>query len=365
MIALLILISLSAVATYIFMQQPQFGRAPSGKRLQRVMKSPNYRDGSFQNLSKTPNITEGTNLAGALWKFLFSPVESKYPSRPFKFLKTDLKSLPANENAYIWMGHSSYYMQIDGKKILVDPVFSGNASPVTFTTKAFAGSDLYAAEDIPELDYLIISHDHWDHLDYETVTKLRPKVKRVITGLGTGEHLEYWGYNPDKIIELDWYESADLGSGYRIYAEPARHFSGRGLKRDQTIWASFLFETPTKKIYIGGDSGYDTHFRRIGEKFGRIDLAILETGQYNEDWRYIHMIPAQQIQAMKDLNAARMIPVHNSKFALALHSWYEPLDLITERNTENLRIITPEIGQKINWEDDGKVYQKWWEKYKN
>ena len=364
MIAILIIIALLVAAVFIFMQQPQFGKAPSGKRLERIQKSPYYKNGAFDNISFTPQLAEDTSMPKVMFRFLFGKNEHAKPLQKFNFTKSDLKNLSPTENVYVWMGHSSYFIQIDGKKILVDPVFSGNASPVSFTTKAFPGTDLYSAEDIPELDYLIITHDHWDHLDYETVKKLNPKVKHVITGLGTGEHLEYWNYEPKKIIELDWGENFDLENGFKVYAETARHFSGRTFKRNQAIWASFVFETPERKIYIGGDSGFDTHFEKIGNKYGGFDLAILENGQYNKDWRYIHMMPKEFLVAAKNLKTKRIIAVHNSKFELALHSWKEPLEKITALNEkENQRLITPKIGEIVHWEDDAKVYEKWWEKY--
>ena len=364
MITLLIIAALFAVAVFIFMQQPQFGKAPSGKRLERIQKSPYYKNGAFDNVSFTPQLAEDASMTKVMFRFLFGKNGHAKPQQNFKFTKTNLKNLNPNQNIYVWMGHSSYFIQIDGKKILVDPVFSGNASPVSFTTKAFDGADLYSAEDIPELDYLIISHDHWDHLDYETVKKLHPKVKQVITGLGTGEHLEYWNYDPKKIIELDWGENFDLGNGFKVYAETARHFSGRTFKRNQAIWASFVFETPKRKIYIGGDSGFDDHFEKIGDKYGGFDLAILENGQYNKDWRYIHMMPEEFLIAAKNLRTKRVIAVHNSKFELALHSWKEPLEKITTLNEkENQRLITPKIGEMVHWEDDAKVYEKWWKKY--
>ena len=360
---LIIFLFLAAItlAVFLFLQHPKFGKAPSGKRLERIKNSPNYRDGQFQNLNLTPQFSEDTFVPKAIWDFIFGKSENLIPAESFHFTKTDLKKLNPNENIYVWMGHSSYFLQIEGKKILIDPVFSGNASPVTFTTKAFAGADLYNTDDIPELDYLIITHDHWDHLDYETVTKLKSKVKKVITGLGTAEHLEYWKYDPSKIIELDWNEYADLGNEFKIYAEPARHFSGRTLAKNKSIWASFVFETPARKIFIGGDSGFDNHFENIGKKHGELDLAILENGQYNKDWPFIHLMPDEFLIAAKNLKAKRIIPVHNSKFALALHDWKEPLEEISILNeTENLRIITPKIGEKIYWEDDSKVYERWW-----
>ena len=262
-LTLVILIATLAIGTYIFMQGKQFGKTPSGKRLERILKSPHYKDGKFQNLNPTPQLAEDTSMPKVLFNFFFSKVENATPKKKFHFTKTDLKNLNPKENFYVWMGHSSYFLQIDGKKILVDPVFSGSVSPLKFTNKAFDGTDIYTTEDIPELDYLVITHDHWDHLDYETVTKLRPKVKQVITGLGTGAHLESWDFEPSKIVELDWFESQDLGNGFKINAEPARHFSGRGFKRNQAIWASFVLETPNSKIYIGGDSGYDNHFKKL------------------------------------------------------------------------------------------------------
>ncbi len=347
----------------MIMNHPKFGKNPSGERLQRILKSPNYRDGSFQNINYTPQLAEDTSIPKIMFRFLFGKSERQIPKQKFNFKKTDLKNINQEENVFIWFGHSSYFIQVDGKRILVDPVFSGNASPFSFLGKAMDGSDLYSADDFPKLDYLIITHDHWDHLDYDTITKLRPKVKQMITGLGTGAHLEHWKYAPSDIIELDWGENFDLGNGFKIYCEISRHFSGRSLKKNKAIWASFLLSTPTQKIYIGGDSGYDDHFKKIGERFGNIDLAILETGQYSADWKYIHMIPAEQLQAMKDLNAKKMIPVHHSKFVLATHPWDEPLKKLTEMNTENLQIITPKIGEQIDWQDESKSYEKWWEDY--
>lgn len=363
-ILLLAFLVLLAAGTSLFLMQSQFGKAPSGKRLERILRSPHYKNDRFDNLNKTPQFAEDTSMPEVMFRLFFGKKENTRPARPFSFTKTDLKALRRDENVFIWMGHSSYFMQIDGLKILVDPVFSGNASPVSFTTKAFAGSDIYTAADIPELDYLVITHDHWDHLDFKTVNELKTKVSNVITGLGTGEHLEYWGFNPNMITELDWGENSVLKNGFKVYCEAARHFSGRGLRRDKAIWASFVFESPTQRIYIGGDSGYDDHFKKIGEKYGSFDLAILENGQYNRDWRYIHFMPGENIRAMKELNAKRMIPVHNSKFALASHPWTEPLDKIMELNTEKLRIITPEIGQKVDWQDDTKAYPRWWDKYR-
>jgi len=270
--------------------------------------------------------------------------------------------LDSNIDVLVWFGHSSYFIQIDGKKILVDPVLSGSASPLSFTTKAFKGSDPYKADDIPEIDYLFITHDHWDHLDYDTIIKLKPKIKKVICPLGLGENLEYWGYNPTIIIEKDWNEKIILDSSFTAYTVPARHFSGRSFQRNKSLWTAFVLHTPTFKFYIGGDGGYDTHFAEIGKTFGEFDLAILENGQYNDKWKYIHMKPEEVLQAAKDLKAKRLLPVHSSKFALALHPWNEPLKRITAANKQiNLPLLTPIIGEQVKLKDSIQFFPEWWE----
>ena len=361
MFSTLFFIFILVTSIYVFLQHPKFGKAPTGKRLERIQKSPHYKKNKFDNLNFTPQFAEDTSVFSVMMRFIFTKNKNLTPNTPLNFPKTDLKDIDPSENLYVWMGHSSYFLQVEGKKILVDPVFSENASPVTFTTKAFSGTTDYKTEDIPDLDYLIITHDHWDHLDYETVKKLIPKVNLVLTALGTGEHLEFWNYDPKKIIELDWSENFDLGGGFKIHAETARHYSGRSFKRSKALWASFIFETPNRKIYIGGDSGYGDHFEKIGKKFGGFDLAILENGQYNMDWRYIHLMPEEFLTAAKDLKAQTIIPVHNSKFALALHDWKEPLEQISTLNQkENLHLITPKIGEKVNWEVHSKLIDKWW-----
>jgi L-ascorbate metabolism protein UlaG (beta-lactamase superfamily) len=260
----------------------------------------------------------------------------------------------------VWFGHSSYFIQVDGKRILVDPIFSGRSSPVKFTTKSYRGSDVYSVSDIPEIDYLFLTHDHWDHLDYETVTQLQPKVKLVITGLGVGAHLEHWGYPESIIRECDWFDELSLDYGFKVNATPARHFSGRSLKRNQVLWMSFVLTTPCMKIYIGGDSGYDNHFAEIGKKFGPIDLAILECGQYDKYWKYIHMHPHEIVQATIDLQAKVLFPVHWAKFALAMHHWTEPITRVTDEcEQRGIPVLHPLIGQKIDLREL-KVCEKWW-----
>jgi len=349
-----------AVGTFYFINRPEFGKMPSGERLERIEKSPNYRDEKFQNLSFTPDLAEGETMLKVLKKFFFEKDKRSKPGSLLPSQKTDLFALKPEENIIVWFGHSSYFMQIDGKKFLVDPVFSGAASPIPATTRSFPGSDVYTAADFPDIDYLFISHDHWDHLDYQSVMQLKPKIKAIITGLGTGEHLEYWGFDPKIIIEKDWNETIDLGNGFIVHTTPGRHFSGRSFTRNKALWMSFVLQTPSRKIFIGGDSGYDTHFAKIGTDFGPFDLAIVECGQYNKSWRNIHLLPEEMITVAKDLKTKVLMPVHWGKFALALHAWDEPVSLITEAaKKENLPLITPMIGEKVNL-DAPKVYESWW-----
>lgn len=354
------IILLLAIATYFFLQSAEFGKLPTGERLERIKKSPNFRDGKFQNLSFTPDLAEGETMLKVLKKFFFEKDKNSKPVNRFPSQKTDLHSLKPDENILVWFGHSSYFIQLDGKKILVDPVFSGAASPIAATTRSFAGSDVYSAADFPEIDYLFISHDHWDHLDYKTVMELKSKVKMIITGLGTGAHLEYWGFDTNKIIEKDWNETINLGNGFVVNTTPGRHFSGRGFTRNQSLWMSFVLQTPSKKIFIGGDSGYDTHFAKIGAEFGPFDLALVECGQYNKSWKNIHLMPEEMILVAKDLKTKVLMPVHWGKFALALHSWNEPISLVTEAaKAANLPLLTPMIGEKVNL-DEVKLSENWW-----
>lgn len=364
---LMILASIIVALTlgvFTFLQSSKFGKHPSGEQLERIRESPHFKDGKFHNLSFTPDFAEGVSYYTILKDFFFNKSERNKPSSTLPSKKTNLLALAPNENVIVWFGHSSYFIQVDGKKILVDPVLSGSASPVKFTTRSFPGSDVYTTDDLPPIDYLFISHDHWDHLDYETVRKLLPKVNKVITGLGTGAHLESWGYKPDMIIEKDWNEEVPLDDGFIVYTTPGRHFSGRGLKRNQSLWMSFVLKTPDFKLFIGGDSGYDSHFKSIGKAHGPFDLAILECGQYNQYWKYIHMMPEEVVQATLDLRAKRLFPVHWAKFSLALHAWDEPIIRVTaEAKSKGVPVMHPMIGEAVNLKNPAPT-TAWWEEVK-
>jgi L-ascorbate metabolism protein UlaG (beta-lactamase superfamily) len=361
MVIILSVVAILAIVIFAFVNQKSFGKLPAGERKERIRSSLNYKDGKFQNQSDTPQLTGDDGFLKMMYKFLFVSHERVTPVDEIPSVKTDLLNLDRNKDILVWFGHSSYFIQIDGKRVLVDPVLSGSASPVSFVNKPFKGTDVYKADDIPDVDYLFISHDHWDHLDYKTVMSLKEKIGTVICGLGVGQHFEYWGFDKSRIIEMDWNEESSLDKGFTVYSLPARHFSGRGLSPNQSLWASFLLETPTMKIYIGGDSGYDTHFSAIGTKFEEIDLAILENGQYDAGWKYIHMMPEEVVQASKDLRAGKLLPVHSAKYALGNHPWDEPLKRVSEANKgTGIHLLTPMIGEVVNLKDSTQQFSEWW-----
>ena len=356
-----IILLLIVLAVYLFMHSPSFGAPLLRERLKKNQDSPNYRHNQFQNKSHTPALSEGSSFLKVLRLFLFDNKAQKIPPVSLPSKKTDLLHLDPGKNMLVWFGHSSYFMQISGKTFLIDPVFSGNASPIRFTTKSFKGTDIYAVKDLPTIDYLMITHDHWDHLDYKTVLQLKPIVRKVITGLGVSDHLESWGYDRKNILEMDWNEQLILTEGFKINSVPARHFSGRGFKRNRTIWISLVLTTPQKKIFIGGDSGYDRHFAETGNQFGPFDLVILENGQYNENWKYIHMTPEETVQAAIDLQAKKLLPVHWAKFSLSLHAWNEPIIRIKkEAGLKNISLLHPKIGEEVDL-DGNMEFDPWWE----
>ncbi|MES2795821.1 MAG: MBL fold metallo-hydrolase [Bacteroidota bacterium] len=352
------IIGLLAISTFGILRLPQFGRKATGTRRSRILNSPNFREGKFQNLSFTPDLNEKYTYWDVFKEFIKKHKDNT-PLIPIPSVKTDLHQLDFSKNQIVWFGHSSYLLIFEGKKILVDPVFSGHASPFPIAVAAYKGANDYSTEDMPEVDLLIITHDHYDHLDYKTVMKLKQKAKMVLTSLGVGEHLEKWGFDTKKLIELDWYEKHQLPD-LQIISAPTRHFSGRSFSPKTTLWGAFVLKGKNGNIYIGGDSGYDTHFKKTGDEHGPFDLVILDGGQYDDQWKYIHMMPEETAQAAIDLKAKKLFPVHWAKFSMANHPWYEPAVRVTKAcEQNNVPYFTTKIGEVNNWEQ--KVGgEKWW-----
>lgn len=305
----------------------------------------------------------------------------KTPNITIPSIKSDLNAM-SGQDSFVWFGHSSYMISVGGKTLLIDPILGDNAAPLPFIIAPFKGADIYAPSEIPPVDFLIITHNHYDHLSKKTLKALPGKVKRAIVPLGVGKYLKAWGLDEGKITELDWGEVADFGA-FRFHCLTARHFSGRGLiDRNKSLWASFLLEyntknvadlgeskgkNYTKKIFFGGDSGYGAHFAEFGKKFGAIDLAFLENGQYNTQWAKIHAFPHQTLQIAQDLNTKAIISVHNAKFKLSTHEWNAPLERIYTlymSGKYDFALLAPKIGEIVPlWSDksDKRAHSSpWW-----
>lgn len=355
---LLILLVITILGGFAYTMHPRFGASASGERLSRMKSKPNYKDGVFENLEHTPSLVEGVSYTDMVIGFFFAKKHRNVPVDKIPAVKTDLSNLPAYDS-YIWFGHSSYLLQLDGKKILVDPIFSEYASPVRYEIRTFDAVYNYVSADIPTIDVMIITHDHWDHLDYNTFHEIKSRVKHIVTSLGVGAHLEKWGYPKAQITEMYWGEEANI-EGISFASTPSRHFSGRNLKRNLTLWSSFVVKSSQRNIFVGSDSGYGKHFASIGKQYGPFDFAILENGQYNEMWRYIHMLPEEVVYASRDLHAKVAIPVHSAKFPLANHPWDESLIRVTDAARKSqLPILTPIIGEIVNLENPTST-PEWW-----
>lgn len=330
---------------------PQLGRKPRGHCLERCGQSPQWRDGEFHNEHDVPATMSsvGKSKFKLIKGFLLSKHPTTRPPESRPAIRTDLAALPAGKDLIVWFGHSSFLMHLGGKKILVDPVFHA-AAPVNFLIKPFAGTNVYKTANLPAIDLLIITHNHYDHLDYETVRKLRQRVGHVVCPLGVGESLLSWGYPYSKITELDWWQETLLPDGTSVRCTPSRHFSGRTLRdSNKSLWGSFVVVKGDRRIFISGDGGYDTHFRRIGEQYGPFDVAFMENGQYDEMWSHVHTMPQEMPQECKDINARRIFSVHHGKFAMAYHPWDEPYRNIETLREAGLDVMPNEIGRVVEF----------------
>lgn len=350
MVTSLLILVIIGVAIPIVLSQPCFGRNPRGARLERVKQSPHYRDGQFQNEEPTELMTGKQGYWTSMKDMLTGRKRSPrlFPKEgEVSVVKSDLKHLPADQDLYVWFGHSSFLLQLSGKTILADPVFISFSPVSSIMGKVFPGTDIYKPDDMPDkIDYLVISHDHYDHLDHKTVIALRERVGLVICPLGVGENFEHWGYAKEQIIELDCNE--DYTDALTFHCLPTRHFSGRSIKRNTTQRASWLIETPLRKVFYSGDGGYGVRFKRIGEAFPDIDLAIMENGQYDVNWCNIHTMPEELGLEVTELHPNRFVTVHHSKVALANHAWDEPrLNEQQAAQTSGIPLITCCIGQVV------------------
>lgn len=350
--------------TAFFYLAPQIGGLPQGKRLQRLQASPNYRKGKFHNLEETIMKMPPGMIPKIIWDSNKPGVERE-PTGPIPNLAFDREkwiAIEASETAVCWLGHSSLMLKIDGRTFLFDPVFGKRASMFSFAgPKHFTYAHPIQVSDLPPIDALILSHDHYDHLDYPTVIQLKGRVDRIYTALGVGAHFEKWGFPIEQIVELDWWEELAFDDRIRLVATPSRHFSGRGLTtRFSTLWSSWVIAGSRHKVFFGSDSGYHSGFKKIGEQYGPFDLTLLECGAYSKYWPEIHNTPEEAAQAHLDLRGKTLTPIHWAKFSLAQHAWTEPAERLSrEAERKNIALALPRIGQIFLL--DGELPQEvWW-----
>ncbi len=333
---------------------PVFGGKPSGDEFDRIINSPNYRDGVFQNAEPTVVMAEGGSMMSTMWEWIVGPENGKPDSLVTEeFNKLEFLTKSDTTFKVTWFGHSSVLLNIAEKIILIDPVFSKYASPVPFTNGSFNFTVNYSANNMPNIDILLISHDHYDHLDMNTIKELDHKVSSYYVPLGIEAHLIEWGVDKDKITIADWWDEFSINESLSLAATPARHFSGRSTARNTTLWCSWVIKSTGGNVYFGGDSGYGKHFKSIGDKYGPFELTMIECGQYNKNWPNIHALPEQSVQANLDVRGENMIAIHWSKFQLALHSWTDPIERArAEAEIKKVNLIEPIIGDvfevKIN-----------------
>jgi len=359
----ILVVLIGGIALFMY-TSPQFGSKAEGERLESMKASENYQDGIFINLIETKMSTGEGGMLSSMYKFFFEGTD-RSPDWPIPVNTVEKETLEHENDSTLfatWFGHSAILIEIDGKRVFLDPMLGNTAAPVAFMTYRFNKTLPISIDKLPEIDVVVFSHDHYDHLDYPSVKQLKDKVKQFYVPLGLGAHLEGWGVDPAKIKELDWWQSADF-EGLRFVATPSRHFSGRGISdRNATLWASWVVEGKTQKLFFSGDSGYFEEFKQIGEKYGPFDIAFMECGQYNKAWANIHMMPEETVQAHLDVKAKVLMPIHWGAFNLALHSWTEPVErALAKSSEEQVQIITPMIGERFVVGEDMPNAQ-WWKK---
>lgn len=354
-----VLITLSAIAIGSLISAFTINSSSTNKDTS--MTSANYSNGKYQNLELTPTMNPNTSMLKVMKDYM-KKVDDQTPSAAVKTLSFNPDVFVAATQGIhaVWFGHSTVLLSVNGKTILTDPFFGERASPVSFGgTKKFDFTNDTKVDDLPDVDIVLISHDHYDHLDKGSIKQLNHKVGVFVVPLGVAKYLIKWGVPKTKVVEMDWWQS-EIINGVDIVMTPARHFSGRSLKRNTTLWASYVVQVAEHKVFFSGDSGYGKHFKAIGEKYGPFDLTLMECGQYNDSWSLIHMNPTETYKANVDLGGKKMIPLHWAKFKLSLHPWTEPVEILLQSsNGDAANILTPQIGEHVSL-DKTEDLTYWW-----
>lgn len=340
------------------------GAKATGARLERMQRSPQFREGVFHNQMAT-TLFSPVKSNRTMWDFIkYDP--ARYPQNPLplqKLVLQDFQDAPASGLRVTWLGHATILLEIDGYRLLLDPVFSKRVSPFQWLGPKRFHEPPLPITDVPVCDAILISHDHYDHMDMLALKRLakseRQTKTRFIVPLGAGAHLEYWGIAAERISELDWHESVELGS-LKFVAEKARHFSGRSFNRNTTLWCSFAILGPTHRVFYSGDSGYFPGYTEIGQKHGPFDFSIFGIGAYDPAWQGVHFTPEEAIQAHRDLGAKVLLPVHWGTFNLAFHPWTEPAErVIAAAALYDVKLVMPRPGEMLE-PMAVPQFQPWW-----
>ena len=359
------LITLLIIIGVLFINlSPQFGGVASKQQQELFSKSKHYKDGKFLNNGGVKMEMSFKDSFKAMW-ILFKSNSKAEPNKNIAVQKIDSITI-ANYNSktrFIWFGHSTFLLQIKGKNLLIDPMFGNVPAPNPLLgNKRFSNKLPIEIEKLPSIDAVLITRDHYDHLDYESIQKLKDKVNIFYTPLGIGIHLLKWGVEKERIIELDWWQEIKYDE-LTIRCTPAQHFSGRGISdREKTLWCSWIIQSDDENLFFSGDSGYASHFKEIGDQYGPFDFAFMECGQYNNLWPLVHMLPEETAQAGLDIKAKKMMPIHWGAFKLASHSWTDPVERISKKAKElNVDLVIPKIGEiiEIGLNDSEEIYP-WW-----
>ncbi len=359
------IIALLLLVVTLFMNlSPQFGVGPDKKQKTAYAQLNHWKAGKFIN--QIPTVMD-INYLELIGKLLES-APNRQPKRDIVVEKIDSLEIEEHESSITrltWFGHSAFLLELDGKKILLDPMFGQASAPHPWLgPKRYSKELPIEIEKLPFIDAIIFSHDHYDHLDYGSIQKLKDKVGVFFVPLGVGNHLIKWGVPEEKVHELDWWDKIKFDQ-IELVSTPARHFSGRGFfDRSTTLWCSWVIKGENENIYFSGDSGYGSHFKEIGKKYGPFDISLMECGQYNKDWEAIHMMPEQTVQATIDLKSKLLVPIHWGAFTLAFHDWTDPAERVTKKAAElNVPVSTPKIGEAIIVGGVDYPKEKWWAKY--
>lgn len=338
-----------------------FGKQARGARLERMKASPRFHDGGFRNVHPIPPGLKGAAPMPAISEFL-CPKGRRHPRGTLPSIDPRAAWSRPAETGFraTWLGHSTVLLEVDGARVLTDPVWGERVSPVGFAgPKRFHPVPVTLAQ-LPPIDAVIISHDHYDHLDYPTILELARGEVPFVTSLGVGAHLESWGVPEERITELDWWESVEL-AGLTITAAPSQHFSGRGpTSRNKTLWSSFAVRGPRHAVFFSGDTGLTSEYGDIRGRLGPFDLVMLEVGAYHPAWGDIHLGPENALEAFGLLGGGRLLPVHWGTFDLAVHEWDEPAEtLIALAPKRRAHLVMPRLGEAVEPARVGEV-TPWW-----